>query len=114
MGPGEDTGRYRKLDDRYEKYDVYDRDGDKVGTVDTTYVNEENQWEYVAVSRALSGLIPGTASSLVPVDICRIDNNRRAIEVSADKDTIKNAPSLSGSTDLTPEHEAQVRGYYRL
>jgi hypothetical protein len=43
-----------------------------------------------------------------------VDNNQRAIAVSADKDAVKNAPALGGSTDLTPEYEAQVREYYRL
>ena len=114
MGPGEDAGRYRKLEDRYAKYDVYDRNGDKVGVVDTTYVNEEAQREYVAVSGGLSRLVPGTSSSLVPVDICTVDNNRKTIEVRADKDTIGNSPSLSGGADITSEHEAKIRGYYRL
>ena len=120
MGPRDNTGRYRKLGDRYAKYDVYDRNGDKVGTVDTTYVNEETQQEYVGVSGGLSRLIPGTSSmpgtssSLVPVDICTVDNNRKTIEVPADKDTIENSPSLSSGADITPEYEAQIRGYYRL
>ena len=60
MGPRDNTGRYRKLGDRYAKYDVYDRNGDKVGTVDTTYVNEETQQEYVGFRGCRTSVIPAT------------------------------------------------------
>ena len=115
MGPGRSAGQFRKLEDRYEGYTVYDLDGDKIGSVDATFVNESNQREYIAVSGGLSGLIPGTAgSNLIPIDICTVDNNQRTIEVSTQKDAVKNSPSLGGNTELTPEYEAQVRNYYRL
>lgn len=115
MGAGRGDGKYRKLEDRYEGYDVYDLDGDKIGSVDTTYVDEANQREYVAVSGGLSGLLPGTSgSNFIPIDICTVDNNRKAIEASTDKDAIKNSPSLSGNTDFTPEFEGQLRSYYGL
>jgi hypothetical protein len=107
-------GSIRKLQDRYAGYDVMDADGGKIGTVDTTYVNELDQREYVAVSGTLTGLIPGTSSSVVPLDICMLDNNRRAIQASTHKDSVKNSPSLSTSQEMTPEYEAQVRNYYRL
>ena len=111
---GAASGSFRKLQDRYAGYDVVDADGDKIGTVDTTYVNELDQREYVAVSGGLTGLIPGTSSSIVPLDICTVDNNRRTIQASTHKDTVKNSPSLSTNQEMTPEYEAQVRDYYRL
>ena len=115
MGVERNAGQFRKLEERYEGYDVYDRNGDKIGSVDTTYVDETNQREYVAVSGGLSGLLPGTSgSNFVPIDICTIDNTRKAVEVSADKDAVKNSPSLSGSTEFTPEFEGQIRNYYGL
>ncbi len=43
-------GMFRKFTERYSGYAVYDLDGDKIGSVDATYVNEANQREYVAVS----------------------------------------------------------------
>jgi hypothetical protein len=54
------------VEDRYNRYDVVDLDGDKIGTVDHTYVSESDQREYVAVSRGLTGLLPGTGSSIIP------------------------------------------------
>jgi hypothetical protein len=50
----------------YSRYDVVDRDGAKIGTVDTAYIDERDQHEYVAVSRGVLGLIAGTGSSLSP------------------------------------------------
>ncbi len=114
MGADRGVGEFRELKERHEKYTVYDVDGDKIGTVDTTYVNEANQREYIAVSGGLSGMIPGSKASLIPLDLCTVDNNQRAIAVSADKDAVKSAPALGGSTGLPPEYEAQVRDYYRL
>jgi PRC-barrel domain len=104
----------RKMDDMYSRYEVVDRNGEKIGTVDTAFIDESNQHEYVAVSRGLVGLIPGTGSSLIPLDISRIDNNRRTIEVSADKDTVKDSPSVDTDRGLSSEQASQVRGYYRL
>ncbi len=107
------AGVLRKVQERYDGYDVLDIDGDKIGSVDATYVNEDNQREYLAVSGGLSSLIPGTSgSNLIPLDLCTVDNNQGVVEVSTQKDAVKNSPSLKGTSDLTPEYEAQVRSYY--
>ena len=108
------TGGFRKLGDRYARYDVLDSDGEKIGSVDTTYVNEVDQREYAAVSGGLAGLLPGTSSTVLPLDICTVDNNSNTITASTHKDTVKNAPSLNSGAEMTPELEAQVRSYYRL
>ena len=101
------------MGDRYSGYDVVDSDGDKIGSVET-YVNEVDQREYVAVSGGLAGLLPGTSSSVLPLDICTVDNNSNTIVASTHKDTVKNAPSLSSGGEMTPELEGQTRSYYRL
>ncbi len=111
---GAASGSFRKLQDRYAGYDVVDADGDKIGTADTTCVNELDQRECVAVSGGLAGFIPGASSSVVPPGIRAVDDNRRTIRASTPKDAVKNSPSLSTSQEMTPEYEAQVRNYYRL
>jgi hypothetical protein len=82
--------------------------------VDAAYIDERDQYEYVAVSRGIMGLIPGTGSSLIPLDISRVDNNRRTIELSVDKDMVKDSPSVDTSRPLSSEQASQVCGYYRL
>ncbi len=114
MGASRGTGSFRSVGDRYDGYTVVDADGEKIGTVDTTYVNEGTQREYVAVKRGLAGLIPGTGSSIIPIEICAVDNTSRTIQASTHQDAVKNSPSLSTSQDMTPEYEGQVRSYYRL
>jgi hypothetical protein len=105
-----------KLEDRYAGYDVVDdRTGEKIGSVEAAFLDERDQHEYVAVRMGLAGLIPGTGSSLVPMDlVARVDNDRRTIEVSVDKDAVKDSPSVNTSGGLSSEQAAQVRGYYRL
>ena len=114
MSAAGSTGGFRRLGDRYARYDVVDSDGDKIGSVDATYVNEVDQREYVAVSGGLAGLLPGTSSSVLPLDICTVDNNSNTIVASTHRDTVKNAPSLSSGGEMTPELEGQVRNFYRL
>ncbi len=90
-------------------------EGDKIGTVDRTYVSESDQREYVAVSRRLIGeLLPGTGSSIIPLDVCTVDNTSRTIQVNAQKEIVKNSPSLGIGHEISPEYESQVRSYYRL
>ena len=115
MGEQRDAGQLRKVEERYEGYDVFDADHEKIGSVNATYVNESTQREYIVVSGGLSSLIPGSSGSyLIPADLCTIDNNQRNIEASTTEDAVKNSPSLSSNTDLTPEYEQEVRKYYRL
>ena len=114
MSSGEISGRFRRVEDRYNRYDVVDLDGDKIGTVDHTYVSESDQREYVAVSRGLTGLLPGTRSSIIPLEVYAVDNTSRTIQVNAEKDLVKNSPSLGSGDEMSPEYESQVRSYYRL
>ncbi len=93
---------------------MVDLDGDKIGTVDRTYVSESDQQEYVAVSRGLAGLLPGAGSSIIPLDVCTVDNTSRTIQDNAEKEVVKNSPSLGTSDEMSPEYESQVRSYYRL
>ena len=56
VGASRGTGGFRTVADRYDGYTVVDADGEKIGTVDTTYVNETNQSQYVAVKRGWRAL----------------------------------------------------------
>ncbi len=115
MGTERGDRQLTKLEDRYAGYDVVDdRTGEKIGSVEAAFLDERDQREYVAVRMGLAGLIPGTGSSLIPLDICRVDNNRKTIEVSVDKDMVKDSPSVDTGRPLSSEQASQVRGYYRV
>jgi uncharacterized protein (TIGR02271 family) len=96
---------------QYEDYEVYDRDGDKIGKVDELFVDEADQIEYMGVKMGLLGL---GGSALVPWDAVRVDDGDRRIEVSADKETVKNGPGYEDDQEITPEYEEQVRSHYGL
>ena len=115
MGAERGDRELTKLEDMYAGYDVVDPAGEKIGTVEAAFLDERDQREYVAVRRGLAGLIPGTGSSLIPMAVAsRVDHDRTTIEVSADKDTVKDSPSVNTARGLSSEQAAQVRGYYRL
>ncbi len=98
------------LENAYQGYTVYDRDGDKIGKVDELFVDENDRIEYMGVKMGLLGL-GGTA--LVPWEAVRVDEGQDRIEVSADKETVKNGPSYDNE-DITPDLEQRVHSHYGL
>jgi sporulation protein YlmC with PRC-barrel domain len=42
--------RLRELEDKYEGFTVYDRDGDKIGKVDDLFVDDSDREEYIGVN----------------------------------------------------------------
>ena len=96
---------------QYKGHEVYDRDGDKIGKVDELFVDENDHIEYMGVKMGLMGL---GGSALVPWDAVRVDEGNRRIEVSADKETVKNGPGYDDGQEITPEYEEQVRAHYGL
>lgn len=108
---------YRKRDNRSggisahcQGYEVRDRDGDKIGKVDETFVNQSDQAEYIGVK---TGLL-GSNLSLIPAELATADDERRIIEVSETKNRVKDAPSLDSNEEITTEREREIRDYFGL
>ncbi|HLL39313.1 MAG TPA: PRC-barrel domain-containing protein, partial [Rubrobacteraceae bacterium] len=57
--------RFTAIEDQYEGYTVYDRDGDKIGKVDDLFLDENDQPEYIGVKMGLLG----TRSTLIPWEV---------------------------------------------
>ena len=55
----------------------------------------------------------GTNSTLIPVEIIRVNDRRHLVEVSESAETIKHAPHF-GQETVSPELEDRVRNYYGL
>jgi hypothetical protein len=89
---------FTAIEDRYADYTVYDRDGDKIGKVDDILVDETDQPEYIGVKMGFLGL----SSTLIPLELCRIDERDSRIEVSMDKETVKNGPVFDDDEEITP------------
>src|SRR5215208_811534 len=102
------SDRFTALEDQYAGYEVYDRNGSKIGKVDDLFVDENDQPEYIGVKMGFLG----TSSTLIPMDIATTDEANSAINVSADKETVKDGPSFDDDREITPEYEREVLGYY--
>jgi stress response protein YsnF len=106
----ERSDRFTELEERFKGYEVYDPQGEKIGKVDDLFINENDEPEYIGVKIGLLGM----KSTLVPMDACTVDEERRVIEVSESKDRVKEAPSFDDDEEITPEYENTVRSYFGL
>src|SRR5215217_3308052 len=103
--------RLKELDDKYEDYAIYDNAGEKIGKVDDVFINETDREEYIGVKMGLFGL---SGKTLIPMEIARVDEQERRIEVAATKDQAKNAPHYHDDDDIDHEFEARIREHFGL
>ena len=109
MAKQRDDG-FVELEERYAGYEVYDRDGEKIGKVDDLLVGEHDVPEYIGVKMGFLGM----KSTLIPMELAKVDEERRRIEVSVDKARAKEGPAFDDDEEITPEYEEQVRSHYGL
>src|ERR671933_592054 len=104
------TDRFTALDEKYAGYEVHDPQGQKIGQVDDLFVDENDQPEYIGVKMGFLGL----RSTLIPVEILRVNDKRRLVEVAAEQDNIKDAPTFSDDEEITSELEERVYRHFGL
>src|SRR5215208_4608053 len=105
------SDRFTALEDQYAGYEVYDRNGEKIGKVDDLFVDENDQPEYLGVKMGFLGL---EGTSLIPWELTKGDKEGRRIEVLVDKAQVKEGPSFNDDEDITPQYENEVRSHYGL
>src|SRR5215212_7500478 len=106
----ERTDRFTALEERFEGYEVYDPNGEKIGKVDDLFVDENDQPEYLGVKMGFLG----TKSTLIPWEIASADEEGRRVEVSVEKGKAKDGPAFDDDREITPEYENEVRSYCGL
>ena len=106
----ERSDRFTALEDRLAGYEVYDKHYEKIGKVDDLFVDESDQPEYIGVKMGLLG----TRSTLIPMDLLRVNDERQLVQVAIDKDKVKDGPTFDDDREITPEYENQVYSYYGL
>src|SRR5829696_7565091 len=106
----ERSDRFTALEDRYAAYTVYDQDYEKIGKVDDLFLDENDSPEYIGVKMGFLG----TRSTLIPFELARVNDERQVIEVSKDKETVKNGPTFDDDGEITPEFENEVYSYSGL
>jgi uncharacterized protein (TIGR02271 family) len=106
----ERSDRFTAIEDQYAGYTVYDQAGEKIGKVDDLFLNESDSPEYIGVKMGLLG----TRSTLIPFQMTRVNDEQQVIEVSKDKETVKNGHTFDDDREITPEFEDEVYSYYGL
>ena len=109
MAQGGDE-RSERMGERFAGYQVYDRHYEKVGKVEHLYVDESDRLEYVGVKTGFFG----THSTLIPMSIVRVNDERQLMEVNSEKDTITNSPTFNDDGDITPEFEDRIYAHFGL
>jgi sporulation protein YlmC with PRC-barrel domain len=102
--------RLRELEEKYEDYKVYDNQGERIGKVDDLFVDETDREEYIGIKMGFLGL----KSTLIPMDIVRVNEGEKSIEVSDSKEHVKSAPSFDDDEDITRAYEDRIRSYFNL
>jgi hypothetical protein len=102
--------RFRELEEAYRDYTVYDQHYERVGRVDDLFVDENDQPEYIGVKTGFLGM----KSTLIPMEIARVNDRRKLIEVAADRHAITEGPAFDDDEEITRDHEARIYGYYGL
>jgi uncharacterized protein (TIGR02271 family) len=100
--------RFVELEERFAGYTVYDANREKIGKVDDLFVDEDDNPEYIGVK---TGFL-GTKSTLIPIELIRVNDRRGLVEIAADKDLVKDGPSFDDDEEITPEYEDRVRAHY--
>ena len=92
---------------RLSDADVYDTDGDKIGSVGQIYLdNNTGDPEWVSVRTGLFG----TKETFVPLQQAQVSDDR--ITVAFGKEQVKDAPQIDADGQLSPADEDQLYTYY--
>jgi len=89
--------------------DVLDQDGDKVGTVEEIYLDQQtDQPEWALVKTGLFG----SKSTFVPITTASQEGDD--LRVPFEKDTIKDAPKIDPEQELSQDEERELYSHYGM
>jgi hypothetical protein len=101
---------FKELKESHESYKVFDEHYESIGRVDDLFVDENDQLVYIGTR---TGFLE-TRSTPIPIELIRVNDKRRVIEVARSRGEIEHAPSFEGDEDLAPELEDRIRSYFGL
>src|SRR5215213_5623635 len=102
------SDRFTEVEDRYAGYTLYDQAGEKIGKVDELFLDENDSPEYLGVKMGFVG----TRTTLIPFHMARVNDEQQSIEISANKETVKEGPTFDDDREITPDFEREVYSYY--
>lgn len=92
-------------------YDVYDRNDQKVGTVENVWADPDDQIGFLGISTGWLGL---GKNHLIPAENITVDDDKGVIHVPYDADLIKDSPSYESTQELGDQAEANTYAHYGL
>jgi PRC-barrel domain len=101
---------FAELKSSSEEYAVYDSHYERIGKVDDVLLDELDRVTYLGVKMGYFG----TSSTLIPVELVRINDKRRLVEIAESKETIRHAPHFGQDETVSPELEDRVRTYFGM
>lgn len=93
---------------QYAGYTVCDYAGEKIGRVDEFFVDDDDRTEYIGVK--IDFLEP--RSMLIPIDVARVNEQRRLVEIAVSKEGIEDALALDDGSETIPAFEQQIRSFF--
>jgi uncharacterized protein (TIGR02271 family) len=108
----EDRGAQAQLSE-YERmigYDVEDKDGGKVGKVETLWEDHTGQPAFLGIRTGWLGL---GKIHVVPAEYAAYSDKSHAIRLPFDEETIKSAPDFDAESEFTNEGETRLYDYYQ-
>jgi PadR family transcriptional regulator PadR len=95
-------------ENRYVGYSVCDYAGEKIGKVDEYFVDDDDRTEYIGVK--MNSL--GSRCTLIPVDVTRVNEQRRLVEVAVSREGLEDALASDDGSETTPDFEQQVQSLF--
>lgn len=92
-------------------YDVYDRNDNKVGTVENVWAGPGDRIGFIGISTGWLGL---GKNHLIPAENITVDDEKGTIHVPYDEDLIKKSPSFESTQELGDRAEANTYAHYGL
>jgi DNA-binding PadR family transcriptional regulator len=93
---------------RYAGYTVCTNAGEEIGKVEGFLVDDDERTEYVSVKIDS----PEFRSTLIPLDVARVNEQRRMVEIAVSKEGVEGALALDDGGETTPDFEQQVRSFF--
>jgi len=96
--------------EQYVGYEVVDRDGNKIGTLDCLWTDDTGQPAFVGVR---TGWFLGK-THVVPAQSVEVSNQRERLRLPYTEEKVRNAPAYDADYDISDAEEDEVNRYYGL
>jgi len=96
--------------EQYVHHKVVDQNGDKIGTLQCLWSDQESEPVYLGVQ---TGWLFGK-THIVPAERVEVNESARTIRLPYTVQKIKDAPSFDSKCEMDPNTEREVRSYYNI